>query len=289
MLRTPIRNNCIETEHSKLKQIAVLDNGHGMNKTKIRRSLLFGSGDKGDSMKDIGKYGMGLPNSSLSQCRRVDVYSWQNYTDPIKCYIDIDEIKGGNKTIPEPRKDEIPDIFKISDIKFSKTSGTLVLWSKLDRCSWVTSKATLRHSEFLIGRIYRRFLNEKKLKITTRTIKVNDSNEVVESPSGKAMLPNDPMYLMAPSSTPGDWANKPMFQPNALPEKSYAINFDGKKHVIKVRYSIEKDELRDPATVLSDPGNADHGQHARKNTGVSIMRSDREITLDTGLVGSIRF
>ena len=37
-------------------------------------------------------------------------------------------------------------------------SGTLVVWSDLDRVEWKQASTTFKHTELLIGRIYRRFL-----------------------------------------------------------------------------------------------------------------------------------
>lgn len=269
----------------KLQYVAVLDDGDGMNADSLRRSLLFGSGNRGENSTNIGKFGMGLPNSSMSQCKRVDVYSWQNDSIPLKCFLDIDEIKHGNKQIPEPISEAIPGMFKKSTDKLCKNHGTLVIWNKLDRCSWTTSSATLKHSSRLIGRIYRKFLDDKRLEIITRIVKVNDANEIEDNTS-EIMLPNDPMYLMAPSATPGKWGKESMFQPNEPKETRHLIPYNDEKHEIVVRYSIEKDELRDPNTVKTDLGNTDVGKHAGRNTGISIIRSDREITFDTNLVSA---
>ena len=41
----------------------------------------------------IGEFGMGLPSSSISQCRRVDVWSWQDGPEnALYTYLDLDEI-----------------------------------------------------------------------------------------------------------------------------------------------------------------------------------------------------
>lgn len=267
----------------KLQYVAVLDNGDGMNANQLRRSLLFGSGNRGEHFADIGKFGMGLPNSSLSQCKRVDIYSWQNSSKPLNCFLDIDVIQHGDKQIPEPTSKEIPNIFEKSTDKLNRNHGTLIVWSKLDRCSWTTSKATLKHSSRLIGRIYRKFLNDKRLEIIIKTIRVSGNDEI-ESNEGKPMLPNDPMYLMVPSNTPEPWDKKAMFQPNEPKETRHLIQYKGEKHEIIVRYSIEKDELRDPETIKGDFGSTPPGKHASKNIGISILRADREITFDSSLV-----
>ena len=271
------------TGRYSIDKIAVLDDGHGMNHEELRKSLLFGKGTD-DGKHKIGKYGMGLPNSSLSQCKRVDVYSWKESKESYHSYIDFDHIKKGDKIIPAAEITAIPKVWKEAAKHLSKESGTLIVWSKLDRCSWTTSKKIMEHSEFLIGRMYRRFLFKKIISIDMIVFKVNNDERITEEPESRSMKPNDPMYLMAPSSTPGKWGEIPMFKPDVTPEKSYIIDYDGQKHKIVVRYSLEKDELRDKDDVEADQGNTKHGQHARKNTGISIMRSDREITLDSSLV-----
>lgn len=265
------------TGRNTLDKIAILDDGQGMNSDELRSALLFGDGTRGSNSKDIGKYGMGLPNSSLSQCKRVDVYTWQNNSEPIHCHMDVDEVKKGKTEISKPEIEKIPKSWIDAANNLSKQSGTLVIWSKLDRCSWTTSKKVLEHSTYLIGRIYRKFLAQKDITIDMIRFKEDDSQEVVDKESNH-MLPNDPLYLMAPSSTPGKWAKEAMFKPDTNPEERYSIRFDEKIHEIVVRYSIEKDELR--AREHKDQGFTDHGNHAGKNEGISIIRADREIQLD---------
>lgn len=272
------------TNRYHLEKIAVLDNGTGMNSEELRNSLLFGDGTRGEEF-DIGKFGMGLPNASLSQCRRVEIYSWQQSSTPMYSYLDYDEVKAGNRSIPIPEPKNIPEEFLDSIKNISKKHGTLVIWSKLDRCSWTTSNALIRNSQFIIGRIYRKFLHTKKLVIAVITMTVDADGKFVELES-EDMLPNDPMYLMSPTTTPGQWGEKPMFKPDTKPEDKFGIKFDGKTHVITVRYSLEKDELRSPEHVHGDQGRTPHGNHAKKNMGVSIIRAGREITMDTNLIVS---
>lgn len=276
-----------------LDEIAVLDDGSGMDSEGLRSSLLFGDGTR-DGQKHIGKFGMGLPNASLSQCKRVDVYSWQGSSKPMYTYIDVDKVRSGDRDVPVPESKEVPAIWKKTAKHFSKKSGTLVIWSKLDRCSWTSSKKIMQHSEFLIGRIYRRFLADKRLSINMTRFHVNDSEETTDV-STNEMKPNDPMYLMVPSSTPNEWGKKAMFKKDYIPSKNgkddddikeamerYVINYNGNDYTITAQYSLEKDELR--TLEKKDAGRTPHGKHARKNMGVSILRADREITLDKSLV-----
>ena len=67
-----------ERERSRLHKIAVLDNGSGMDAATLRMALQFGNGTRLDDRSGIGRFGMGLPNASISQAARVDVWTWQN-------------------------------------------------------------------------------------------------------------------------------------------------------------------------------------------------------------------
>ena len=78
-------------------RIAVLDNGTGMTSEVLIAALQFGNGAYKQDHSGIGKFGMGLPQSSISQCRRVDVWTWQNGPEnAIHTFLDIDAIEGGN-------------------------------------------------------------------------------------------------------------------------------------------------------------------------------------------------
>ena len=52
-----------------LKELAVLDNGEGMDGDTLRGSLRYGHGTR-QERRGIGRFGLGLPNSSMSQARR---------------------------------------------------------------------------------------------------------------------------------------------------------------------------------------------------------------------------
>jgi sensor histidine kinase regulating citrate/malate metabolism len=81
-------------KRSRIEQIAVLDNGRGMDANVLRLALQFGNGTHLDEDKHtgIGRFGMGLPSSSISQCQRVDVWSWQNGLENIlHTYLDLPE------------------------------------------------------------------------------------------------------------------------------------------------------------------------------------------------------
>jgi anti-sigma regulatory factor (Ser/Thr protein kinase) len=64
-------------DEEKFIEVSVLDNGCGMDPFTLRQALRFGGSTRFGDRRGLGRYGMGLPNASLSQARRVTVYTWQ--------------------------------------------------------------------------------------------------------------------------------------------------------------------------------------------------------------------
>ena len=147
-----------QTERVTLSELAVLDNGSGMDLTTLRGSLRYGHGTR-NSRRGIGRYGVGLPNSSMSQARRVDIWSWQTgVTNALHTWLSIEDVKAGRSEIPEPKIRAVPEVYQQSSLSGFEDSGSLVVWSDLDRVEWKRASTTFLHIEALLGRIYRRFL-----------------------------------------------------------------------------------------------------------------------------------
>ncbi len=273
-------SNVGQRQRSRIHQIAVLDNGKGMDSDVLKIALQFGNGTNlaSTNQTGMGKFGMGLPSASISQCTRVEVWSWQNGIESaLYTYLDVEQIRTGQqKTIPEPSYHSIPNLWRTVGQSFGK-SGTLIVWSDLDRILWRTAQAIIDNSEFLVGRMYRRFLANGDVVIRLVNCDADyPTNKIQE----KNALPNDPLYLMSKTSCPAPFDNKPMFEPWGGEdfEFNYTINFRGENHVVTTRFTIASEEAREGF----NPGAKPHGEHAAKNVGVSIIRAGRELDLDQG-------
>lgn len=244
-----------------------------MDADTLRIALQFGNGTHLDgAVQDgIGKFGMGLPNASISQARRVDVYTWQNGL-VLHSYLDVDEIE--KKTliqVPEPKESTIPTHW----LKLLRTPpgphGTLVVWSSLDRVNWKQSAALLRNAEFLIGRIYRYFIHDGQVRIRLAAYEANGST--ARNVFDDDVRPNDPLYLMKGTSAPAPYDADAAFDPlgEPLPLK---VTYGDQTSTVWIKYSLCKPAVRELG------GGTRIGQHVAKNQGVSVVRARRELELN---------
>lgn len=278
---------CVEDEvlvnrrhRRRIKNIAVIDDGTGMDEQTLRMALQFGNGTRLDDRTGIGRFGMGLPSSSISQCKHVEVWTWQSDPgDALHTYIDLREVQEeGRRDVPAPTREPIPTLWEEAADHVGE-SGTLVVWSKLDRCMWKTARTIIERSEFVIGRMYRRFLHEGEATIRMAAFEFDTPGHTSIDKFAKV---NDPTYLMAPSSTPEPYHDDPMFEPDGDHYEVTKIleDADGDEHEVILRFTVAKDEVRQQPNA----GATAHGKHARKNIGVSLMRAGRELELDQSLV-----
>ena len=298
------------TNRRTLQELAVLDNGRGMDGNTLRGALRYGHGTRRER-RGIGRFGIGLPNSSMSQARRLDVWSWQSGpTNAHHTHLYLDDVEHGATEIPEPTLSPVPDRYLQSSRVILRDSGTLVLWSDLDRVEWSRASTTFRHTENLLGRIYRRFLAKESERLhpqddrgheigprrSITLIPIEDNKGAIEVQVDEIVevRPNDPLYLMSDTSCPEDFGDGPMFM--ELPGFSpvpVPVSYKGQTHEVRMRASYARPHVRDPAKPGAewpeqwrgqDAGNAPWGKHAAQNSGVSLMRAHREIQLDDSWV-----
>ena len=265
----------------RVSEIAVLDNGTGMDARTLLDALKFGGGTRHTSQRGIGKYGMGLPTSSMSQCKKVDVWTWQDGLDSAwHSSLDADAIESGDHDVPIPDRDTlIPEKWKIagSDAIYGHRSGTLVVWSCLDKIQWKTGRTIIDNTSREVGRIHRHFIESDITRIRTASFLANRPSE----PEHEAtVVANDPIYLISPTSVPEEpWDSIPMFEQWG-DIRYYPVIMDGREETIDVKYSIVKPEALRTDLVTQNPGMTLRGRHARHNIGVSVVREDREIVLE---------
>ena len=297
------------TGHYTLDDLAVLDNGEGMDATTLRASLIYGYGTRQDR-QGIGRFGLGIPNSSMSQADRVDIWSWQTgATNALHTRLSTEDIRAGVKTIPVAALKAIPEVYRKASINGFQDTGTLVVWSELERVDWKRASTTFQHTEALLGRTYRRFLANPTDRLhpddargedigpqrTITCIPIEDDGHQIKTDEENIVRvkPNDPLYLMSGTSCPEEFGSGPMFKELEGSPFSVQVTFQGRTHKVRLRAAYARPHARlfshEDATWPiewngKDAGHTPWGKHADHNTGVSMVRAHREIDVDNSWV-----
>ena len=281
-----------ERSRWRVSKIAVVDNGSGMDPMTLVEALRIGGRRSGRRAHPIGKYGMGLPTASASQCLFAEVWTWkESIEQSAHSVLDIGGIVDGRiKIQPEPDAAPVPEEWRsrISELGLDSRRGTLVVWDHFGDRVIRAAKTLFRQVEEEVGRTYRHFINDRVVSI--RMARFRDQTLEEE----KDVRPNDPLFLMRQSATPAPWHEEPMFQVYDRPRQfSIVVEQRGpdgeprtREEVAEVRFSMARpeviietrDEHGEERSVL--PGRLPHGVFAGRNMGVSIVRANRELLLD---------
>jgi len=268
-------------------KIAVLDNGEGIEESVLARCLSLGWGTRIDQETEgLGKFGYGLKGSSISQARRVEIYTWQDVDwgdsfnpniDINMTFLDIDKIKEENALYLEPiSKTKFPkEIIKFGyKIKKSK-SGTLVVWSNLDQMDLEKSSTLTSRLNKDMCRIFRHFINGGVFG-DKRNIAIHELNNETGEINHTELLANDPLYLMTPNNLPGyENTATNVIKENifSIPVEYLDINDNLATSEIDFLISIAKPETQ------AKLGISKEGKHYASNQGISFVRAGREISL----------
>jgi len=281
--------------------IAILDDGTGMNDELLHKCLVFGMSERSEK-KSIGRFGVGLGQASMFACPRVEVFSWQNYSEKKMVYLDSDLMKTGEqKRIAAPEIANIPTVFKgflkinipdIGHFDFHE-SGTMVLWKNVDNVK-IKPQTFYKNLSEEIGRRFRYFINDgvKIVIITTQ----HAPRELISSVDPLFCLENS-RYLankkLLGTLTSNKLAGEPIFEPyisDISPNGECKINIHiesskGKpifsSVVLKCSYVKEK-YYWDMARLLGNkkPGDTEIGKKLASFDNVSVVRANREIQFE---------
>ena len=260
-------------EVARVNEIYVIDNGKGMLPDILTNSLGISNGENRNDPNGIGKFGWGLVGSTLSQCRRVDIWSWtMGARNSYATFLDLDD-KDMGQYLYESKPSDIPtECESYATFDFSE-SGTIVKWSTLDRIDWARSKTVVKNTSEILGRLYRKLLDNTRINFVI--VKTDGTSEKFE------VLPTDPLYLIDGRKTTNSqpYNETAMFEEcEGSPLLTHEFDIGGDiLEPISIRYSIVK---RDIYRQTQKSGNEPYGKHANRNKGVSLVRAGRELLLD---------
>lgn len=232
--------------------ISVTDNGCGMPRDALRTALQFGGSTRFGDRSGSGRFGMGLPTSSLSLAKRVDVYTWRAGTI-LHAYLDIDELQA-------TRRASLPEPTEVSTAPFIRNAqqGTSVILSRCDRSDKLHEPALLEQTKFELRRIFRYAIPHFVLEL-----------------NNERLTAFDPLFLSCDHSACCASQYGPVLR--------YQLPLGSASSMVEVRFS----EL--PVAALRELPNVDKQKLGiSRGAGVSIVRANREIAYGWYFLGSKR-
>lgn len=291
----------------KVEEILVLDDGIGMSPDVLQGALQFGNTTNSDidevvKTKRKGKFGYGLPNASLSQCKDIGVYSWTKKGTPNFVYLNLDELKKTESIeIPKVVEQELPKHFEALFDNFPET-GTIVSWKNCDRLSHVRGDSIIKNSSDILGRLYRYLLSSGKT-INFSVFEYISTKRTYINQSKVKLRPNDPLFLMQDTvissvlwreSTQGGstgvaaeyYSKFVTSNDKCLPTSAplidhchpFAFRWLGKTYNFEIKTSVVLPDIQKPG--VREGGATDVGKFygTKESIGnISFVRADREI------------
>jgi hypothetical protein len=174
--------------------IAFVDDGPGMLPPMARYALSWGGGTHFEDPTGIGKFGFGLPNSSINQTRRVEVYTKTKEADEwMRAVLDINEVDShGLLTIPEPQPAELPPFVKayLKRHRIQLRSGTVVVWDRPDRLTYRQAGSLKEHLLNDFGVTYRGQLGDR-FELTVEAEQVQKTDPLFITPDARLYIPEE--------------------------------------------------------------------------------------------------
>lgn len=173
--------------------LSIIDNGNGMTEEELIAAMRPGSTNPLETRKepDLGRFGLGLKSASFSQCRRLTVVSRAAGVTSAAVW-DLDEVAVNNKwavQLPDTL-DDIPGIERLG------SSGTLVLWEKLDRLGANISSNLAKRAEVINHRLAD---TERHLRMVFHRF-MEASKPIKLLLNGRKLTPLDPFARRNPAT-----------------------------------------------------------------------------------------
>lgn len=282
------------TGKSVVSSVAFVDDGPGMVPKMARYALTWGGGTHFDDPSFIGKFGFGLPNASINQTRRTEVYTRTHGGENFRmACLDIDVYRDYDlQSIPDEVEAELPPFVQahIAKTGLNLDHGTVVVWKKPDRLTYRTPAKLKDH-----------LLND--FGVTYRYLLVRGTNPLDLRVEGIPVEPVDPLFLMPEARyyVKPDEGGARCSHEFALPVYAYVDQDTGHLYFERLKSEAELEQVgRLPNSVISSiylriarfplgfvlgTGQAKKGKtdaykrfEIRKSRrGMSFVRADREI------------
>ena len=259
-------------------QIAVGDDGIGMDEVDIQKSLKLGWSSRFNSRKGMGRYGFGLTNGSISVCQLVEIYSKRKQGN--WNYVSLDLTNNQVRNIQKPEQNKpLPQKFK----NLVGDTGTLVIWSHIDkiRPRHNFHEETISH---FLGRVFRKFIGDEIIsdtKIVKNEDKINLT--ITDGITEKPIHAFDPLYVIPNKNRENDETTTvdeelPMEFP--IGDLETTLPKETKTGKLIIRTSLTPKSWRPEGKGKSGGTEENKQRYIPDNYGISVLRKGREIYYD---------
>lgn len=173
--------------------IAIVDDGDGMTEDDLIAAMRPGSKNPlaARDGPDLGRFGLGLKSASFSQCRRLTVISRKSGLTSAAIW-DLDDVAERNEwAVQLPN-----DLLELPAVKHLGSTGTVVLWQKLDRLTGGYSHNAAKRAEVINQRIAE---SERHLRLVFHRF-MEDANPIRLLLNERLLQPLDPFARKNPAT-----------------------------------------------------------------------------------------
>ena len=179
-------------------RLSIADDGCGMNRDELVQAMQYGSPKRPDPAS-LGKYGLGLKTASTAFCRCLSLVSRSSGNDlALMATWDLDHVVDRQKWLLQISDEPDEEALQHLDEVASGSSGTAVLWSKVDRllrdyqdpAGAPARKALAKRCRELrehIAMTYQRFLDKSDSRARNVEITVNGEDVAPWDPFQKSL------------------------------------------------------------------------------------------------------
>jgi len=165
-------------------RLSITDNGDGMDSKHLQEAMTYGSPRRPDPAS-LGKFGLGLKTASTAWCRRLSLISRPSgEVGPAMATWDLDYVTERGQWLLQVSDEVDDEVVQCLDQVAAEHSGTVVLWTKVDRllrsysnpAGGPARRALKSRCEDLqrhLAMTYQRFLDSKDRRARSLRIRVN--------------------------------------------------------------------------------------------------------------------
>ena len=179
-------------------RVSIADDGCGMDREELVQAMQYGSPQRPDPAS-LGKYGLGLKTASTAFCRRLSLISRSSGQCPaLMATWDLDHVVQEQQWLLQMSDEPDGEALQHLDDVALASSGTVVLWKKVDRLlrdyqnptgSYARRALKKRQNELKqhISMTYQRFLDKSDSRARNVKITVNGDNIASWDPFQKGL------------------------------------------------------------------------------------------------------